>query len=163
MIFVQLFLRIDLATIKQKHFICNDPNRLSYMQQSKKCLVIDDDQDDQEIFVMCVEAIDQNISCLSMEDATQAISWLGTHVADKPDFIFVDVNMPKINGLECLREIRRMEHLNTTRVFMYSTSSEDTTIQKSRELGAEDFIVKPSRLAELREKLRHIFTGQLQT
>jgi CheY-like chemotaxis protein len=153
----------DFCAAISTHRPSHNQTKTFYLQQSKKCLVIDDDQDDQEIFVMCVEAIDQNISCLSMEDATQAISWLGTHVADKPDFIFVDVNMPKINGLECLREIRRMEHLNTTRVFMYSTSSEDTTIQKSRELGAEDFIVKPSRLAELREKLRHIFTGQLQT
>ena len=121
-----------------------------------KCLIIDDDRDDQDIFLLCLESINAEIDCLTIDNGTDAISLLkpGDYI---PDYIFIDVNMPKMNGINCLGILKNMEQLQCTRIFMYSTTSEDATLAESKKLGAEEFIVKPARTAELRKKLAAIF------
>ncbi len=121
------------------------------------CLVIDDDEDDQEIFLMCVKKIDAEIRCLTMNDGVEAVSMLVSDTSYVPDYIFIDVNMPKMGGIDCLRILKNMGRLKYTRFFMYSTTSENSLLVESKRLGAEEFVVKPPRTAELKEKLCNIF------
>jgi CheY-like chemotaxis protein len=126
------------------------------MQKERECLLIDDDTDDQEIFKMCLRKISGNINFKAVNDGIEAISVLSD--ADyTPDFIFLDVNMPKMNGIECLKMLKRMKRLRNTKMFMYSTTSEKKTVEESKREGAEDFIVKPPKTAQLKEKLAAIF------
>jgi DNA-binding response OmpR family regulator len=127
------------------------------MSETKTCLIIDDDPDDQEIFLMCVRKLDLNIDCKTSDNGVEGISMLMDNQEFIPDYIFLDVNMPKMNGIECLQEIRKIERLKNTRIFMYSTTTENKMVMKSIEYGADDFIIKPTKTAELREKLYHIF------
>jgi PleD family two-component response regulator len=127
------------------------------MDRIKSCLIIDDDTDDQEIFLMCVKKIDGTIDCKTAHDGDQAIFMLTTTEDYKPDYIFLDVNMPKMNGIECLKEIRKIERLKDTKVYMYSTTTENNMVDESGNLGADDFIVKPIRTSKLKEKLYNIF------
>ena len=122
------------------------------------CLLIDDDQDDQEIFSMALEDINSSIQCIMVSSGIAALEKLNAKKPLIPDYIFIDVNMPKMNGIECLREIQKLEHLKDAEVFMYSTSSDERMIEKSKALGAKDFIVKPPGLALLTEKLLQVFT-----
>lgn len=128
------------------------------MQAKKKeCLIIDDDQDDQEIFLMCLRKVSKDIECKAINDGVEAISLLSINETYVPDYIFLDVNMPKMNGIDCLRILKNMPRLQYTRIFMYSTTSQGAALAQSKELGAEDFIVKPSKTTELKDKLSSIF------
>jgi len=122
------------------------------------CLLIDDDQDDQEIFSMALEDINSSIQCIMASNGIAALEKLNAKKPLIPDYIFIDVNMPKMNGIECLREIQKLEHLKDAEVFMYSTSSDEQMMEKSKALGAKDFIVKPPGLTLLTEKLLQVFT-----
>jgi CheY-like chemotaxis protein len=127
------------------------------MIQQKECLIIDDDEDDQEIFIMCVRKISNNINCLAISNGVDALAMLKSNEKYTPDYIFLDVNMPKLNGIDCLKFLKNIERLQNTRIFMYSTTSESSTLATSKEFGANGFIVKPSRAAELKSKLSEIF------
>jgi CheY-like chemotaxis protein len=123
----------------------------------KECLLIDDDLDDQEIFKICVERICQDVNFTGLTESVEAVSMLTSNAAYTPDYIFLDVNMPKMNGMQCLIALRQIERLDQCKIFIYSTTSEDTLVAKSKELGADEFIVKPIRTSELKEKLSRIF------
>ncbi len=127
------------------------------MQKIKRCLIIDDDHDDQEIFLMCLNRVDSDVNCLTADDGVEAVAMLKSDSNYTPDFIFIDVNMPKMNGIECLKILKNIERLKYTKIFMYSTTSEASFVKESRNLGADDFIIKPSRTAELKDKLARIF------
>jgi CheY-like chemotaxis protein len=127
------------------------------MKELKQCLIIDDDPDDQEIFLMCLKNVIKDIDCLTADDGIEAISMLTSTEEYTPDYIFLDVNMPKMNGIECLKQIKKMDRLVNTKIFMYSTTSESSVMKISKELGAEDFIIKPSQTSLLKEKLSKIF------
>jgi len=127
------------------------------MKESKKCLIIDDDLDDQEIFLMCVKKISNEINCITANDGVEAVSMLMSNTEYIPDYIFIDVNMPKLNGIDCLKILKNIQRLKYAKIFMYSTTSERTVLAKSKEFGADDFIIKPSSTSELKEKLSIIF------
>lgn len=127
------------------------------MLKVKECLIIDDDEDDQEIFLMCLKKINPDINCRTMNNGVDAIAMLMSSYDYIPDYIFVDVNMPKMNGIDCLKILKNAERLKYSRIFMYSTTSEGSVLAQSKLLGAEEFIVKPSSATELREKLSKIF------
>ncbi len=127
------------------------------MRKRRECLIIDDDLDDQEIFLMCLKKVDQDINCVAVHDGVEAISLLKSDAGYVPNYIFIDVNMPKLNGIECLKIIKNMERLQYAKIFMYSTTSEKSVLTQSRALGADDYIVKPSSPVELKEKLSKIF------
>ena len=129
------------------------------MQKSIHCLIIDDDLDDQEIFLMCVQEINKNIQCLTYNTGVDAISMLESDHSYIPEYIFIDVNMPKMNGITCLELLKNIEHLKHSKFYMYSTSADRSALEDSRKLGANDFIIKPVRKAELKEKLSMIFSN----
>jgi CheY-like chemotaxis protein len=123
----------------------------------KECLIIDDDPDDQEIFLMCIGKVSPDIHCVTMNNGVDAISMLNIESHYTPGYIFLDVNMPKMKGTECLRLLKRMDRLKNSKIFMYSTTSDRSIVEETRELGATDFIIKPASVAVLKDKLAEIF------
>ena len=71
----------------------------------KNCLLIDDDQDDQELFLMALERVDSQIKCSVANNGVEGLAALSDHFYT-PTHIFLDINMPKMNGIECLQRIR---------------------------------------------------------
>ena|SRR5450432_3703359 len=121
----------------------------------KDCMLIDDDHDDQEIFLMALQKADAQINCLVANDGAEGLKTL-SDLSCAPSYIFLDINMPKINGIECLQAIRRLDHLRDSRVIMYSTSANAGIIRQCKELGADDFLTKPPGLASLVASLSDI-------
>lgn len=117
-----------------------------------KCFVIDDDQDDQEIFAMAVSEFSNSIHCYFADDGVKALDKLnrGDFL---PDCIFIDINMPRMNGIECLEQIKKISRLQSVPVCMFSTSADPEIVALSRALGANDFIVKPASISVLSELL----------
>jgi CheY-like chemotaxis protein len=122
-----------------------------------RCFLIDDDLDDQEIFLMAMQQFDASIRCDFANDGLVAIEKLKADEVDVPDYIFIDMNMPRMNGIECLEEIKKMDHLKDVPICMFSTSADPTLVAKAEALGAIDFIVKPADITELSEMLGQVF------
>ncbi|MDF2454186.1 MAG: response regulator [Cytophagaceae bacterium] len=127
------------------------------MKRMKNCLLIDDDIDDQEIFEICVQELNPDIKFLAVKNGIEAVSLLKSNDSYTPDYIFIDVNMPKLNGLDCLKILRANERLHACKIYMYSTTSAHSSLEESKKLGADDFIIKPTKTAELKEILSKIF------
>ncbi|MEO6668270.1 MAG: response regulator, partial [Ferruginibacter sp.] len=113
------------------------------MQVQKTILMIDDDVDDQEIFFHALERSDKSVNCVFANDGIHALEKIDAEESFVPDFIFIDLNMPRMNGRECLINIKKIERFKNVPVYMYSTAADAKTIAANKELGAADFIVKP--------------------
>lgn len=118
----------------------------------KNILLIDDDYDDQEIFVMALEEISDSVKCIALTDAQNALELLEKKELT-PDVIFLDLNMPVMNGQQFLVEIKKKEELKKIPIIIFSTSFHQATIELTKLLGAKDFITKPSNLPDLIEIL----------
>lgn len=127
------------------------------MMNGKTCLLIDDDIDDQEIFTLVLKKVYPTISCIIANDGVEAVTRLTANEDLNPDFIFLDLNMPRMDGKECLQELRKIDRLKQTPVIIYSTSSEKRDIIETRKLGASDYLEKQSSVADLQKMLAHFF------
>ena len=121
--------------------------------------LVDDDYDDQEIFLMALHQVDVPATCSFASNGIEALEKLAENRAYVPDYIFIDINMPKMNGIECLREIKKLDHLKKSQILMYSTSADTSIIQQCLQLGADDFLVKPPGFTQLIELLRNLLTA----
>ena len=127
------------------------------MSHPLQCLLIDNDEDDQEIFAMALKEISPVISCTFMSSGIMALEKLKTDLSFLPSLIFIDLNMPLMDGEECLLEIKKLSHLEKVPIYIYSTAALPRLAVRMKELGAADFIVKPSSFKKLIELLSGIF------
>ena len=121
----------------------------------KTCLLVDDDEDDTEIFAIAMAEADSSIDCVFASDGAAALSMLEDK-AFVPDYIFLDLNMPQMSGKECLVEIRKRQHLSSVPVIIFSTSASQRDIEDTEAMGASSFITKPPLIATLTEKLLEV-------
>src|SRR4051812_3007075 len=114
------------------------PDFLSKEDMSDKLniLLIEDDFDDQEIFSLTMGEIDPSCKCVFANDGKDAVDLIKVHPKYKPDYIFIDINMPRMNGIECLTELRKFPQLSKVPIYMYSTSAESKLVKQCIELGA---------------------------
>jgi CheY-like chemotaxis protein len=122
----------------------------------KECFLIDDDQDDQEIFLMALQMVDPQIKCSVVSSGIEGLQKLSEDFSYVPRFIFLDINMHKMDGIECLRRIKELDRLNQSKIIMFSTSADVAIIRQCKELGASDFVTKPPGLKPLVKSLTKI-------
>jgi len=106
-------------------------------------LLVDDDEDDRELFVEATKEVDNTITCLSASDGMEALVFLRDDQHEVPDFIFLDLRMPGITGEECLIEIKKEPRLAAVPVIVYTTSRDVRESVKLKQLGAAHFMSKP--------------------
>lgn len=128
------------------------------MKTGKVILVIDDDQDDRDIFSEVLQEIDPSYICVWGCDGNDGISKL-KEMDEPPAYIFLDLNMPRMNGKQCLASIRKLDGFKDIPVVIYSTSKLDSDMEEVKNLGATYFLTKPSIFNELKSALQIIFTG----
>ena len=114
-------------------------------------LLIDDDEDEFEIFTTALREI-PGPRCSYAASASKAMSMIS---AEKPDLIFLDVNMPGIDGLKCLAGIRNTEGCEEIPVVIYSTADNDALKEAAFNLGANDCVRKPGRISSLEIIIRN--------
>lgn len=117
-----------------------------------KILLIDDDEDDREFFELAVKDSVYSIDCISTTGVTEAFSSLQSETR-KPDYIFLDLNMPGIDGRTGLKEFKKREVTRDIPVVVFSTSSEQQDILDVKSLGATHFITKPPSIELLKAEL----------
>jgi CheY-like chemotaxis protein len=123
--------------------------------------IVDDDPDDQELFIEALQGIDKLCRCITAFDGEEALVKLTKGIQQLPDFIFLDLNMPRMNGKQFLAHIKNNEATRDIPVVIYSTSSEKKDIQDTTMLGALYFLQKPNRFEELSTALTSII-GKIQ-
>ena len=114
-------------------------------------LAVDDDPEDFEFFFDAVKKVDQSIIVLKASNGQEALQILEDHVL-MPDYIFLDINMPMMDGQSCLREIKANAKLKDIPVVMYSTTNNMSEISKYKTMGAS-FLVKPHQFSKLVKSL----------
>jgi CheY-like chemotaxis protein len=117
----------------------------------------DDDLEEIEFFYEALKMINGSIHCITANDGEAALATLNS--IDPPDLIFLDINMPKINGIECLVEIKKHKVLQSTPVVIYSTTSYKEEIDKLYRLGAHKFLTKQESIVQLSVQLSRIITS----
>jgi CheY-like chemotaxis protein len=128
------------------------------MLQNQLLFLVDDDIDDHEIFKSALAKVDEDLALLTATNGYEALNVLST-ASTLPDYIFVDLNMPRMGGLQFLKEIKQTDSLKDIPVIIYSTSSNPSDIAKTKQLGAISFVTKPSRFADLCSLLQSLVTA----
>ena len=119
-------------------------------------LNVDDDHEDREFFCDALREIDPTIICLVAGSGLEALALLKKQ-AILPDYIFLDINMPMMDGKQCLRALKSIPEFMAIPVIMYSTSTDTREIRECYSLGAEDFLIKPHSYEKLVNDLTSIF------
>ena len=112
-------------------------------------LLADDDADDAALFCDALMRISPVMKCLTAENGHELFELLSKEYPDKPDIIFLDINMPIMNGWECLRRLKDSPDFQTIPTIIYSTSAAKTDVQRAYSLGALLFLTKPEDFNEL--------------
>ena len=116
------------------------------MTRIKVIFLVDDDVDDVEIFREALENINLDVECFTAINGQEALQKL-TRGEVKPDMIFLDLNMPLMNGKQFLKEIKQKPDLNNIPVVILSTSSDPESILETTRLGASRFLTKPDKFS----------------
>jgi CheY-like chemotaxis protein len=120
-------------------------------------LLIDDDQDDAEIFLAALREISPNVGYSYIDNAKDALETL--HAGEvRPDLIFLDLNMPQMSGQEFLKQVKSENNLKELPVIIFTTSSDPVTRQETIDAGAEGFITKPGDFYQLIDLLKPLLT-----
>lgn len=113
------------------------------MKENLRLLIVDDDADDRRFFVEAASEINATIECAVAKDGLHALEVLNDANNVLPDFIFLDLRMPRFNGKRCLMELKASERLKNIPVIIYSTSTDVKESTDLKSLGAVRFISKP--------------------
>ncbi len=127
------------------------------MADQLRVLLADDDTDDRFFFDMVLKDVPIDTQLTTLEDGEKLMIYLSANSENLPEVLFLDMNMPRKNGAECLHEIRQNEKLKDLPVVIYSTSIHEDLADTLYEEGAYYYIRKTS-LANLEKTLEHILT-----
>jgi len=112
-----------------------------------KIWLAEDDLDDAIIFSETLKEIRPESQLEVVENGEQLMEQLRANDT-LPNFIFLDLNMPRKNGLECLKEIKTSDELKLIKVIILTTSASRTEKQQCYDLGVEMFITKPTNYSD---------------
>lgn len=132
-----------------------DPrNMIGLPGELMNILLIDDDEDDHDIFREAISIVKPNCEMTFAKDGEQGLTQLNSGL--RPDFIFLDVNMPKMDGKEFLMNVKGNPDLKKIPVIIYSTSKHKSALGEYIALGATNYITKPSEFNLLLSYLKSI-------
>ena len=125
------------------------------MPHVRKILIIDDDEDDRLLFMDAVKEVDSSSLCVDCPGGVEALDWLAS-AEELPDLIFLDLNMPRLDGKELLSRIINDDHLKKIPVIIYSTSRRREDIEEMMAIGAVHFLTKPVLFNDICAALRQV-------
>ena len=121
-------------------------------------LLADDDEDDRLFFKEAFEEIKIKTNVIMVNDGVELMNYLSQNGNQLPHILFLDLNMPRKTGLDCLLEIKRLPHLQDIAIAIYSTSSSEKDIEETFVQGANIYIKKPHDFDTLKKTLQEVIT-----
>ncbi|WP_298396864.1 response regulator [Flavobacterium sp.] len=123
-----------------------------------RIILADDDEDDRLFFSDAFEELKINTKVQTYNDGVELMNYLNTEDAILPNVLFLDLNMPKKNGIECLHEIKADKKFENIAIAIYSTSSSEEHIEETFVNGANIYIKKPNDFNTLKKVLSDVVT-----
>lgn len=121
-------------------------------------LLADDDKDDCLFFKEALEELEVVAQLTLVADGQQLMHRLRSDTDRLPDVLFLDLNMPRKNGMECLAEIKQSEKLRQLPVIIFSTSYEQEIVNLLYKGGAQHYIRKPNSFTQLAAVIKKALT-----
>lgn len=118
-------------------------------------LLADDDIDDCNFFKQALKELSLSTQLTTVHDGAELMNYLSENAEHLPHAIFLDINMPRKNGMECLSEMKQNKKLKDIPVVMFSTSNAWDTINMLFKSGAHVYIHKPSDFSQLKQVIHH--------
>lgn len=126
-------------------------------------LLADDDESDRLLFTEAFAELKIKTMVSTVNDGVELMEWLNAAEQESlPHLLFLDLNMPRKNGLECLKEIRSNKNLRDISIAIYSTSHNQKDIDETFHYGAHVYITKPDNFNELKAVLEKAVTMAYQ-
>jgi len=119
-------------------------------------LLADDDEDDQILFKEALASIHSGIICIVANNGKEVLRLLRQDIFAKPDFIFLDLNMPIMDGMACLELLKKDPVLKEIPVIIYSTTITELLLAQTKKLGVYITIKKPDNIDYLTDFLREL-------
>ena len=120
-------------------------------------LLADDDLADQNLFIEALKELKIKCAVNTVDNGMQLMEYLAK-IEVMPNLLFLDLNMPRKNGMECLKEIRSNPDFKNILIAVYSTSAAEKDIDETFLNGANVYIKKPNDFATLKQLLRKAVT-----
>jgi CheY-like chemotaxis protein len=127
-------------------------------QKKYKIVLADDDDDDLFFFEQAIRESGINATLLTANNGVKLMETLQSMQHDLPDVLFLDLNMPRKTGLDCLTEIKAIENLKDLPVIIYSTSFDPAIVTLLFDMGARFYIRKPGDFSKLKQVIRGALT-----
>ena len=118
-------------------------------------LLADDDIDDCNFFKKALKELPLPTDLVTVHDGEALMTLLNKEVHSLPHVIFLDINMPRKNGFECLAELKQSDRLKDVPVIMFSTSNSRDAMTSLFKTGADVYIRKPGNFEQLKELIHH--------
>ncbi|QTD36496.1 response regulator [Polaribacter batillariae] len=129
------------------------------MQEDRVYIVLaDDDEDDRLFFEEAFEELKMNTKVKTCNDGVELMDYLNNETNSLPNILFLDLNMPKKSGIECLLEIKNNERFKDIAIAIYSTSASEEDIENTFVMGANIYIKKPDDFKKLKKILSNVVT-----
>jgi CheY-like chemotaxis protein len=125
-------------------------------------LLADDDEDDRLLFRDAFNEIKIKTEVNTVNDGVELMKFLSQKSTTLPHILFLDLNMPRKTGMECLLEIKNIGNLKDIPIAIYSTSASEEDIEETFIHGANVYIKKPSDFGTLKKVLEHVITVHWQ-
>lgn len=125
----------------------------------KYLLLADDDKDDCDLFTDALNELDEFITLKTVHDGEQLMHFLTNETCVLPDILFLDLNMPRKNGYECLTEIKVNDKLKNLPVIVFSTSFDREMVQELYKNGAHYYISKPNEFTKLKKVIHNAISS----
>jgi CheY-like chemotaxis protein len=119
------------------------------MKENITIFIADDDEDDRNLFIESAKEVNKDINFITASDGQEAMKILKDERSLLPDYIFLDLRMPRISGRQCLEEIIKDERLRHIPVFIYTTSRDVNDSIELGKKGAVHFISKPENPTDI--------------
>jgi len=123
---------------------------------NKSIFLADDDADDCMLFEDALREVSNSTALITANDGVELINLIETTVPPPPDVIFLDLNMPRKNGFECLEQIRSTKAWENIPVVIFSTSGQEEMVRKVHQQGANFFIRKPGSFPKLKQAIKQV-------
>ena len=121
-------------------------------------LLADDDDDDRSFFIDALEELPVDVSLQTVSNGAELMQLLNRDALSLPQVLFLDLNMPRKSGFECLEEIKQDEKLKQLPVIIYSTSADSDVIDLLYKKGAHYYIRKPAQFSDLKSVIHKAIT-----
>ncbi|MBL0341358.1 MAG: response regulator [Bacteroidetes bacterium] len=119
-------------------------------------LLADDDEDDRELFADIIHQVNGPVKLHSVSSGNELISRIAVWSGELPHLLFLDLNMPGIDGRACLTEMKKHKSFRDTHVIICSTSSSPDDINYAYEKGADLYLIKPNKFSNYFTMLKNV-------